>query len=263
MQNRTAPFIQQVALKYKTLNAVFLALLLSACELNGSSDFAPPVETLAKTVPIAVGTRQFYLPVVAISWAGGSNVSLPCPGENSPWLCAVPLETLVANSGIKGKPVSATMIEVTLDNYKNYYNKRREIYYYIPQLCGMLIQQWARRQCSGPSLFRDSLRRFTIIHVDALATSHTISIGNQSAFQVVQKMQFVNDEPNIDCFPDGDGQCIAAMRISNEVLVLWIVSGADTHSIRRQAAAIRAFLNYAAGREENYEELKASLSRAT
>ncbi len=252
-------------MRYKPLNAVFLALFLSACELGGSSDFVPPVDTLAKTVQIAVGTHRFYLPVVAVSWAGRSNVSRPCPGKDSPWLCSVPLETLTEHSEIKEKPGLATMIEVTLEGYSSYYNKRHEKYHNIPQLCGMLSQRWARRQCSGPSLFRDSLRRFTLIHVDALATSRAISIGNQkeSAFQVVQKMRFVNDEPNIDCSPDGDGQCTAAMRISNEVLVLWIVSGADAHSIRRQAAAIRAFLNYAAGREENYDELKAVLSRST
>ncbi len=251
-------------MRWKQLFIVLLALLLSACDRGEGSGFTPPVDTLAKTVPIEVGARRFYLPVVAVTWAGQSNVSLRCPGKDSPWLCAVPLETLVADSGINGKPVSAIYVEVTLDDYRSYYNKRLEKYFNIPQLCGMLQRQWARQQCTGPSLFRDSLRKFSVIHVDALATSHTMSIGNQkeSVFQVVRNMQFEDDEPIIDCSPDGQGLCAAAMRISDEVLVVWIVASADVHSIPRQAAAIRAFLNYAAGREEDYKELKATLSHA-
>jgi hypothetical protein len=154
------------------------------------------------------------------------------------------------------------MIEVTLDGYSSYYNERLEKSYYIPQLCGMLDQRWARQQCSGPSLFRDSLRRFILVHVDALTSSHTISVGNnkESVFQIVRKMRFANDDPNIDCPADGNGLCVAATQISNEVLVIWIVASADVNTIPRQAAAIRSFLKNAAGQEENYEELKATLS---
>ncbi len=247
--------------------AALLALLLSACELSGSSGFVPPVASLAKVVPIAVGTRQFYLPVVTVTWAGQSNVLRPCPEGGSQWLCSVPLETLVAYSGIRGKPVWATSVEIKLEGYSSYYNKRLEEYFYIPQLCGMLIQRWARQQCSGPSLFRDALRRFTLIHVDTLAKYNNIgSIEGQkeSVNQVVRKMRFVNDEPSTDCSSDGHGLCTVAMRISNKVLAVWIVSSSDdANSIRRQAAAIRAFLNNATGREENYEGLKEILSRAT
>ena len=105
-----------------------------------------------------------------------------------------------------------------------------------------------------------------MIEVTSLAKVNSLSvIGGQkeTVSQVVQRMRFVGDEPNIDCASEGQGLCTAAMRIADEVLAVWIVSNSDIHSIRKQAAAIRAFLKNAAGQEENYPELKAALSRAT
>jgi hypothetical protein len=83
----------------------------------------------------------------------------------------------------------------------------------IPQLCGMLKRQWASQQCSGPSLFKDNLRRFTLIEVNSLAKTNGLSwiAGQQEGVrQVVQKMRFANDEPFTDCASDGQGLCTAA-----------------------------------------------------
>jgi hypothetical protein len=217
-------------------------------------------------VPIEVGTHQLFLPVVVVTWAGWSYVGDPCPEEGSGWLCSVPLETLVAHSGKKGKPVSATSREVLLVGYNAFKNTKLDTWFDIPQLCGMLKRQWASQQCSGPSLFKDNLRRLTLIEVNSLTKTNSPSwIGGQKegVRQVVQKMRFANDEPITDCASDGQGLCTAAMPLSKGVLVVWIISSFDAHSIRRQAAAIRSFLINSAGREKNCEELKATLSSAT
>jgi len=248
------------------VSAAFLTLLVTACMHSGSAGFRPPVKALAEVVALEVGTKQLYLPVVAISQGGLSRVQRPCPEKDSQWLCSVPLEILAKNSGVKGKPTSATSVDVELNGYNTFQNTQLDEWFSIPELCDMLTQRWARQQCVGPSLFKDNLGRFTLIEVDSLTRSNSLGvIGGQLApvRQLVQRMRLLGDEPSTVCISDGEKLCIAAMRLSHGVLAVWIISRSDIHSIRRQAAAIRAFLNSAAGREENYDALKAALSSAT
>lgn len=252
-------------MKLKPLDAALLAALLAACQPDSGLSSAPPVDTLAKIVPVAVGARQFYLPVVAVTWAGRSKVLRPCAEQGWRWLCAVPTETLAAYSGINATPVSATSVEVRLEGYSRFKNTKLDQWFDIPQLCGKLTQTWARHQCTGPSLFKDNLRSFFLIEEGSLASENSLTvIGGQKepARQVVQRMRFVSDEPNIDCASDGQGLCTAAMRIGGGVFAVWIVSSSDAAFVQRQAAAIKAFLTSAVGREENYEALKGTLSRA-
>ncbi len=248
------------------LNAALLALLVTACQHRDSAEFRPPVKALAKVVGLKVGTNQLNLPVVAITRSGLSRVQRPCPEKDSQWLCSVPLEILVKHTGVKGRPVSATSVDVELDDYKSFQNTQLDESLSIPELCDMLTQRWARQQCLGPSLFKDNLRRFTLIQEDSLGKENSLGvIGGQlvPARKLVNRMRLLDDEPSTLCIPEGQGLCVAAMRISHGVLAVWIVSRDDVHSIKRQAAAIGVFLDSAAGRSDNYDELKKALSSAT
>lgn len=168
-------------------------------------------------------------------------------------------------SRIKGASVSATNVEVRLEGYSSYKNTQLDEWFDIPQLCGILSQRWARQQCTGPGLFGDSLRLFTLVEERSLGRFNGLSLiagQEESVNSVVQRMQFVGTEPTTNCASDGNPLCTAAMRVADGVLAVWVFSRRDAGSIQRQAAAIKAFLRSAAGREENYEELKASLNRA-
>ncbi|KMM16323.1 hypothetical protein SYNGFB01_11870 [Synechococcus sp. GFB01] len=260
MRNRWRSAVRWLQPHWRAL----LPLLLSACQPFGASGAGPPVDTLATQVTLAVGPHRLHVPVVAVSRGGRSAVQRPCPGEGSDWLCAVPLGTLVASTGSPAAAVRATSVEVLLEGYSLFQDTGRDEWLSIPQLCGRLSQRWARQQCLGPSLFRDSLRRFTLIEADALARTNALGgIAGQKepVRQVVRRMRLRNGEPGTDCAADGQGLCTAALRLSDRVLVVWIVSQKDLPSIRRQATAIRAFLTSAAGPQEDYDRFSAALTR--
>jgi hypothetical protein len=63
--------------------------------------------------------------------------------------------------------------------------------------------------------------------------------------------------PALHCAPDGKGLCTAAFRLSDGVLAVWVLADTDAgpRPLRRQAAAIRAFVEYAAGEREAYGQL--------
>jgi hypothetical protein len=248
----------------KALIAASITLLV-ACQRQ---PYAPPVEALAKVTWVKVRSHEFVLPVVAVTWAGNSKVLRPCEESHARWLCAVPTEVLVASAGVQGAPVSASSVTVELEGYSRFKNTKLDEWFDIPQLCEMLTQRWARQQCLRPNLFKDNLRRFNVIEIDSLTKENGLFlIGGQreTVRSVVHRMKFFGEEPNIDCAPDGNGLCTAAIPIGDGVVAVWAVSNSDSgpDSIRRQATAIRAFLTHAVGKQEDYEKLRASLAGAT
>ena len=69
--------------------------------------------------------------------------------------------------------------------------------------------------------------------------------------------RLVGDAATLHCAPDGNGLCTAAFRLSDGVLAVWVLADTDAgpHPLRRQAAAIRAFVEHAAGEREAYGQL--------
>ena len=69
--------------------------------------------------------------------------------------------------------------------------------------------------------------------------------------------RLVGDAATLHCAPDGNGLCTAVMRISDGVLAVWTVGDSDAgpRPLRRQAAAIRAFGEHAAGEQDAYGQL--------
>lgn len=249
----------------RRLITVFPVLLLAACQSDSRLSETPPVDALATVTSVAVGPYQLHLPVVAITWAGNSKVSSPCEEEESQRLCAVSVETLMESAN-QGTAIAASSLEILLDDYSTFKNTKLDRWFDIPQLCEQLTQRWARQQCTGPSLFQDNLRRFTLIEAESLTRVNSLGlIGGQKEpiREVVQRMQLVKTEPTVDCAADGQGLCTVAMRLEGNVLVVWIVAIADVGSIQRQAIAIQAFLKYAAGKGENYEALTSALATGT
>ncbi|WP_238154277.1 hypothetical protein [Synechococcus elongatus] len=240
-------------------------LLLAACQPDSHLSETPPVAELATVTSVTVGSYSLHLPVVAITWAGSSKVSRPCEEEESQRLCSVPVETLV-ESAQKERAIAASSLEILLDDYSTFQNTKLDRWFDIPQLCGQLTQRWARQQCTGPSLFQDNLRRFTLIKQESLPRVNSLGlIGGQKEpiRQVVQRMEFIGNDPTADCAEDGQGLCTVAMQLEGNVLAVWVVAIADVDSIKRQAIAIQAFLRYAAGKEENYEALTEALATRT
>ncbi|ABB56067.1 hypothetical protein [Synechococcus elongatus] len=249
-------------MELKRLIAALTVLLLAACQPDSRLSETPPVAELATVISVTVGPYHLRLPLVAITWAGRSKVSQPCEEEKSQRLCSVPMETLV-ESAQKERAIAASSLEILLDDYSTFKNLKLDRWFDIPQLCEQLTQRWARQQCTGPSLFQDNLRRFTLIKQESLPRVNSLGlIGGQKEpiRQVVQRMEFIGDDPTADCADDGQGLCTVAMQLEGNVLAIWVVAIADVNSIQRQAITIRAFLKYAAGKEENYKILEAALS---
>jgi hypothetical protein len=149
---------------------------------------------------------------------------------------------------------------VTLTEYSTFQDSARDESIAIPQLCGKLQQRWARRQCGGSDLFPDNLRRFTLIVPSALIPTNSLgSIGGQKedVREVVRRLRPVGQAPALHCAPDGNGLCTAAFRLSDGVLAVWFLADTDAcpRPLRRQAAAIRAFVEHAAGEREAYGQL--------
>ncbi|WP_338441143.1 hypothetical protein VZG28_09940 [Synechococcus elongatus IITB4] len=249
-------------MRLNRLIAALPILPLAACQPDSRLSETPPVDELATVTSVTMGPYHLHLPLVAITCAGSSKVSSPCEDKESQRLCSVPVETLVQSAN-QGTAIAASSLEILLDDYSTFKNTKLDRWFDIPQLCGQLTQRWARQQCTGPSLFQDNLQRFTLIEAESLTRVNSLGlIGGQKEpiREVVQRMQLVGTDPTTDCAADGQGLCTVAMRLEGNVLAVWIVAIADVGSIQRQAIVIQAFLEYAAGKEENYEALKAALA---
>jgi hypothetical protein len=231
------------------------AIALVAC-LPGCSEperQPPPIDTLARTARLRIGPHRLHLPVVAID-----RVERAC-AQPSTWPCGYEQQEL-ARSATQGPALPVSSITVTLTGYSTFQDSARDESIAIPQLCGKLQQRWARRQCSGSDLFPDNLRRFTLLVPSALAQTNSLGgIGGQKedVREVVRRLRPVGHAPALHCAPDGNGLCTAALRVSEGVLAVWVLADSDAGPgpLRRQATAIRAFVEHAAGEQEAYGQL--------
>ncbi|MFN7881578.1 MAG: hypothetical protein ACK5PF_00975 [bacterium] len=154
----------------------------------------------------------------------------PC-AKSSFWGCSYGQQEL-AGSASRGQGLPVSSLTVTLTDYSTFQDSARDEWIAIPQLCGKLRQRWARRQCGGSNLFPDNLRRFTLLVPSALAQTNSLgSIGGQKeeVREVVRRL--------------GPG--------------VWVLADTDAgpRPLRRQVAAIRAFVAHAAGEREAYGQL--------
>lgn len=85
----------------------------------------------------------------------------------------------------------------------------------------------------------------------------TINGQKEDVREVVRRLRLVGDAATLHCAPDGNGLCTAALRVSEGVLAVWVLADTDAgpRPLRRQAAAIRAFVEHAAGEQEAYGQL--------
>ena len=233
------------------LGALSVVACLPGC--SGPGREPPPIDTLARSARLRIGPHRLHLPVVAID-----RVERPCE-QPSTWPCGYGQQEL-ARSATLGPALPVSSITVTLSGYSTFQDTARDEWIAIPQLCGKLQQRWARRQCSGADLFPDNLRRFTLIVPSALAQTNSLgSIGGQKedVREVVRRLRPVGHAPALYCAPDGNGLCTAAFRLSDGVLAVWVLADTDAgpRPLRRQAAAIRAFVEHAAGEQDAYGQL--------
>jgi len=239
----------------------FGTLALVAClpGCSGPGREPPPIDTdtLARTARLRIGPHRLQLPVVAID-----RVERPC-ATPSFWPCGYGPHEL-ADSASRGQALPVSSLTVSLSGYSTFHDSARDESIAIPQLCGKLQQRWARRQCSGSDLFPDNLRRFTLILPSALIPTNSLgSIGGQKeeVREVVRRLRPVGMAPSLHCAPDGNGLCTAAFRVSHGVLAVWVLADTDAgpRPLRRQAAAIRAFVAHAVGEREAYGPLLQAL----
>lgn len=224
------------------VGALAIAACLSGC--SGPGREPPPIETLARTARLRIGPHRLQLPVVAID-----RVERPC-AKPSYWPCSYGQHELAGSAG-RGLALPVSSLTVTLTDYSTFQDSARDESIAIPQLCGKLQQRWARRQCSGSDLFPDNLRRFTLIVPSALIPTNSLgSIAGQKqdVRELVRRLRPRGQAPALYCPPDGNGLCTAAFRLSDGVLAVWALADTDAgpRPLRRQAAAIRAFVAHAA-----------------
>jgi len=230
------------------LGPLAMAAWLSGC--SGPGREPPPIDTdtLARTARLRIGPHRLRLPVVAID-----RVERPC-AKPAFWPCSYGLHEL-ADSASRGPALPVSSLTVTLTDYSTFQDSARDAWIAIPQLCGKLQQRWARQQCNGSELFPDNLRRFTLIVPSALAQTNSLgNIGGQKeeVREVVRRLRPGGQAPALHCAPHGSGLCTAAFRVSDGVLAVWVLADTDAgpRPLRRQAAAIRAFVAHAAGERE-------------
>ena len=235
------------------LGALAVVACLPGC--SGPGREPPPIDTdtLARTARLRIGPHRLQLPVVAIE-----RVERPC-AKSSFWPCSYGQQEL-AGSASRGQGLPVSSLTVTLTDYSTFQDSARDEWIAIPQLCGKLRQRWARRQCGGSNLFPDNLRRFTLLVPSALAQTNSLgSIGGQKedVRELVRRLRPVGHAPALHCAPDGNGLCTAAVRVSDGVLAVWVLADTDAgpRPLRRQVAAIRAFVAHAAGEREAYGQL--------
>lgn len=235
------------------LGALAVVACLPGC--SGPGREPPPIDTdtLARTARLRIGPHRLQLPVVAIE-----RVERPC-AKSSFWGCSYGQQEL-AGSASRGQGLPVSSLTVTLTDYSTFQDSARDEWIAIPQLCGKLRQRWARRQCGGSNLFPDNLRRFTLLVPSALAQTNSLgSIGGQKeeVREVVRRLGPGVQAPALHCAPDGNGLCTAAVRVSDGVLAVWVLADTDAgpRPLRRQVAAIRAFVAHAAGEREAYGQL--------
>jgi hypothetical protein len=249
-------------LLFLSVAITFLLLYLASQRLI--LDFKPEkpsssqLELLAKDVRINIAELKIRLPVVAILPETHKHVC----NDKGKIPCYMSKEKIYAQEHF-----TMDAIAITLEEYSSFYDANVEQSIGVPEFCPMLTQEWARRVCNTNQLEEHAriqgVRHFYLVKEDYLDSFNYVSIG-EGLGKVLQKMSFNEEVPSHYCPPNHIYACVAAIRISDNLLAAWFFGHTEAEKLRlvKDAKYIKAFIRYGIQETENFEALNKQLNSA-
>ncbi len=256
--------------KLLALSVVVTLVLLFLASQRLILDFKPEkpslsqLELLAKDVRINIAELKIRLPVVAILPETHKHVC----SDKGKIPCYMSKEKIYAQEHF-----TMDAIAITLEKYSSFYDANVEQSIGVPQFCPMLTQEWARRVCTTNHLEESArlqvIRHFYLVKEDFLDSFNNEFIeSNGSLGEMVLRISLDGKIPSHYCPPNvslsPSNLCVAAMRIGNNVLAVWVVTRVDTENSRlnKDAKYIKAFIQYGIQETENFGALNKQLDPA-
>lgn len=239
--------------------AYLLLVLLSSCGSEPKPEPVFPLPSLAHDVRISIADQIIRLPLVAIS-----TRRTVCSAKDK--FCGLPIEKIEAN-----QPIVVNSLDIPLEGYSRFPDNRTEGSIWFPEICKMLSQEWARRVClttpAEKHIDFHGIGEFTLVREDSVNLLERIQLGNCcSVSELLKKMKFIDKTPSSYCQLDKQGRpaslCVAAIKVRNNLLAVWIVTraGAEKYRIIRDAEIILAFMQFGIGETENFQALDSVLN---
>lgn len=236
--------------------AFLLLVLLSSCGSEPEPVF--PLVSLARDVRISIADQIIRLPLIAMSR------HTVCSAKDK--FCGLPIEKIEAN-----QPIVVNSLDIPLEDYSRFPDYRTEDSIWFPEICKMLSQEWARRVClttpAEKHIDFHEIHEFTLVREDSVNLLERIQLGNCcSVSKLLKKMKFIDKTPSSYCELDKQGKpaslCVAAIKVSNNLLAVWIVTraGAEKYRIIYDAEIILAFMQFGIGETENFQALDSVLN---
>jgi hypothetical protein len=245
---------------------VITALL--ACD-NKTNRQKPPVELLSKEAKFAIGKNTFRIPLIAIYSNNVARARILCGDSKNDFknYCSIPLAKTTEK---KQAPISIVSLTISIDGYKYFRDSKNDERIYMPNFCQMLSQKWAKQRCNDELIRRSTLSDFPNYFdlIDPLYINYLdiswIGGAQKNTGAFVRELNLKIGKPQRVCGLDKNGNplslCVAALKLENDLLAVWIVTRKEgMEKVIQDGAAIKAFVKFGISETENYPALEKAI----
>lgn len=185
--------------------------------------------------------------------------------------CSIPFDEIAKQATEPRKIVPVKALGITLESYNYYMDTRENLYIPIPELCPKLSQKWAQIACDkgAGGVFARNLRNFILVEEEYLELLQDRIQGyKENLGDIVKRMPLTIKTPTLVCNSSAGkpryGLCISALKVGNNLVVVWVLGHSDSHkaALEQQAKTIRALVQFGFAEKGDFAALEAVLHNA-
>jgi hypothetical protein len=243
-------------------------LNLSACD-GKKNEQKPPIELLSQEAKFSIGKNIFRVPLIAIYSNSFSRATIPCGDSENEFknYCGIPLAKITEKKQV---PIPVVSLSISMDRYKYFNDSKKDEPIYMPNFCPKLSQKWAKQRCNDELIRQSILSNFPNYFdlIDPLYINYLdiswIGGAQKNTGEFVRELDLKIGKPQRACGLDKNGSplslCVAALKLKNDLLAVWIVTRREgIEKVIQDSAAIKAFVKFGISETENYPELEKAI----